>query len=216
MKKFLAVLLISFMVVGISTPSLAFIISKYYWGKGPLKLSKNVVDILEYYFSGGKIGRYAKEQKKRWEPFFMVISPDGKHYSYYSNPYGPDVDVNPHYVGQAKKKCKKKAGQECFVFASGYKIVWQNGINKKRRLTKKEIKAGKTLQILQELGFYGGSITKTTKKEEKKQTKKKQSKKTEQSSDEDIVQKLKDLNEMYKSGALTKEEFEKAKKKLLN
>ena len=49
-----------------------------------------------------------------------------------------------------------------------------------------------------------------------KQTKKKQSKKTEQSSDEDIVQKLKDLNEMYKSGALTKEEFEKAKKKLLN
>ena len=33
---------------------------------------------------------------------------------------------------------------------------------------------------------------------------------------EDVVQQLKDLNEMYKSGALTKEEFEKAKKKLLN
>ena len=32
----------------------------------------------------------------------------------------------------------------------------------------------------------------------------------------DIVQQLKDLNEMYDSGALTKEEFEKAKKKLLN
>ena len=31
-----------------------------------------------------------------------------------------------------------------------------------------------------------------------------------------ITQQLKDLNEMYKSGALTKEEFEKAKKKLLN
>ena len=31
-----------------------------------------------------------------------------------------------------------------------------------------------------------------------------------------IIQQIKDLNEMYKSGALTKEEFEKAKKKLLN
>ena len=52
--------------------------------------------------------------------------------------------------------------------------------------------------------------------EERKQSKKKQSKKTEQSSDEDIVQKLKDLNELYKSGALTDEEFTKAKNKLLN
>ena len=33
---------------------------------------------------------------------------------------------------------------------------------------------------------------------------------------DDIVNKLKDLNELYKSGALTKEEFTKAKKKLLN
>ena len=32
----------------------------------------------------------------------------------------------------------------------------------------------------------------------------------------DIIQQLKDLNEMYKSGTLTKEEFEKVKKKLLN
>ena len=34
--------------------------------------------------------------------------------------------------------------------------------------------------------------------------------------DGDIVQKLKDLEELYKTGVLTKEEFEKAKKKLLN
>ena len=31
-----------------------------------------------------------------------------------------------------------------------------------------------------------------------------------------LTQQLKDLNEMYKSGALTKEEFEKAKKKVLS
>ena len=33
---------------------------------------------------------------------------------------------------------------------------------------------------------------------------------------DDIVQKLKDLNELYGSGAITKEEFEKVKKKLLD
>ena len=32
----------------------------------------------------------------------------------------------------------------------------------------------------------------------------------------DIVQQIKDLKELYDSGSLTKEEFEKAKKKLLN
>ena len=31
-----------------------------------------------------------------------------------------------------------------------------------------------------------------------------------------IVEQLKKLNELYKSGVLTKEEFEKAKKKILN
>ena len=36
------------------------------------------------------------------------------------------------------------------------------------------------------------------------------------SNDEDIVEKLQKLNDLYKSGVLTKEEFEKAKKKILN
>ncbi len=34
--------------------------------------------------------------------------------------------------------------------------------------------------------------------------------------DKDVLKKLKDLNELYKSGVLTKEEFEKAKAKVLN
>ena len=39
---------------------------------------------------------------------------------------------------------------------------------------------------------------------------------TQTDSNNSLSQQIKDLNEMYKSGALTKEEFEKAKKKLLN
>ena len=36
------------------------------------------------------------------------------------------------------------------------------------------------------------------------------------SNKENIVDQLKKLNDLYKSGVLTKEEFEKAKKKILN
>ena len=213
-------MVLGLILTNISTSSFAYTISPAYWGKGPLKLSKNLADTLEYFFSSGKKGRWGKKQKQLWKPFFIVISPDGKHYQMWTNPWNRP-DPNPNYVGKARIKCKKESGQECFVFAQGYKILWDNGINKKKRtLTKKEINAGKTLQILEELGFYGDSVTQTTtettksKKVEKKEKKiKKESKKK---MNDDIVQQLKDLNELYKSGALTKEEFEKAKKKLLN
>ena len=66
--------------------------------------------------------------------------------------------------------------------------------------------------MLKELGFYDGGITET-KKIEKKETKKKT---TQTDNSNDIVQELKDLKELYESGVLSKEEFEKAKKKLLN
>ena len=80
--------------------------------------------------------------------------------------------------------------------------------------------AGKTLQILQELGFYGDSVAQTTtqtttpKKVEKK--KKKIKKESKKKMNDDIVQQLKDLKELYDSGALTEKEYKKAKKKLLN
>ena len=50
-----------------------------------------------------------------------------------------------HYTGQAISSCKKKSGQECYLFASRNTIVWDNGTPyKKRRLKRKDIKAGKT------------------------------------------------------------------------
>ena len=47
----------------------------------------------------------------------------------------------------------------------------------------------------------------------KREVLKKESKKK---TNDDIVQELEALNKLYKSGALTEEEFKKAKKKLLN
>ena len=61
------------------------------------------------------------------------------------------------------------------------------------------------MQILQELGFYDGGTT---------QIKKIEKKSIDYSND--IVQQIKDLTVLYESGVITKEEFEKAKQKLLN
>ena len=182
---------------------------RYKKGEGPLKISKDVADNLEYYFSGGKMGRYAQKQKENWIGELVVISADGKHYSYFVTPTRYKDNTAPgHYTGQAISKCKKISGQECFLFASRNKIVWNNGSDQSsRRLKRKDVKAGKTLQILQELGFYDSGAT---------QTKKKEKKKAKNTDNNDIVKQLKDLEELYKSGTLTKEEFEKAKKKLLN
>ena len=74
---------------------------------------------------------------------------------------------------------------------------------------------------LAKLGFYNNDFldttitSKITKKKETKKVEKKITKKITKS-DSDIVSKLKDLKELLDSGVLTKEEFEKAKKKLLN
>ena len=117
---------------------------------------------------------------------------------------------NQHYAGMAVGDCKKKSGQECYLFANGYRIVWDNGSNKKkRRLKRKDIRAGKTIALLTELGFFDNktsSSTSTQKEVEKKEAE----------ADKDIVKKLKELKELLDSGALSEEEFVKAKKKLLN
>ena len=226
MKKPLGIVVLALLWCNLSFAG-AGITSTYKAGKGPLKVSQNVADILEYFFSGGKMGKYAEKQDEPWKPGLIVIAYDGSEFSYFRHPLRvTDID-SQHYIGLARQDCKKRSGKECFLFASGYRIVWDNGSDKKRRkLKKKEIMAGKTFQILQELGFYDGGITKTKKIEKKKEKKKKKPKITKKketkkkiegtNDDNDVVQQIKDLKELYDSGVLTEEEFTKAKKKLLD
>ena len=166
MKKLLGIIVLGLLWCNLS---FAGVTTGYKFGKGPLKVSQNVADVLEYFFSGGKMGKYAKKQKIHWKPGLIVIAYDGSEYSYIRHPLSVTEVDNKHYVGLARKNCKKKSGKECFLFASGYKIVWDNGSDKKkRRLKKKDIMAGKTLQILQELGFYDDGIIQKKKIEKKK------------------------------------------------
>ena len=218
MKKIIGIIILSILL---SSTSFAGVVGGYKKGKGVLKISKNTANILEYYFSKGKKGAYAKEQKVNWIGELFVISVDGNYYSWFNTPVRYQSNVAPgHYTGKAISDCKKKSGQECYLFASRNKIVWDNGSDKKkRRLKRKDIKAGKTIALLTELGFYDGSTSSSTitpKVIEKKEPKikKKIIKKNSQSND--IVSQLKDLKDLLDSGVLTNEEFEKAKKKLLN
>ena len=212
MKKVIAIIVLGLLCCSLSFASVT---STYKTGKGPLKVTKEVADVLEFFFSGGKMGKWAKKQKFAWKPGLIVIAIDGSEYSYYRHPLSVTQIDSKHYIGLARQDCKKRSGKECFLFANGYKIVWNNGSDKKkRRLKKKDIMAGKTLQILQELGFYDGGITQKKQIEKKKKEKKKETKDT--SSSSNLTKELKELNKLYKEGILTKEEFEKAKKKLLN
>ena len=205
---------IIFLYILFQTNLYAGVTTGYKFGKGPLKLTKHMVNELEFFFSGGTRGAYAEKQKSAWKPGLIAISVDGNTSYMFRHPLHVTQVDSKAYWGIAISNCKKKSGQECYLFANGYKIVWDNGSNKKkRRLKKKDIKAGKTIALLTELGFYdnnASSSTNTPKKVEKKETKKNSV------NDKDIVQKLKDLKELLDSGVLSNEEFEKAKKKLLN
>ena len=211
MKKIIAILAFTlFFSLNLS----AGITTGYKLGKGPLKVTKNTADILEYYFSGGKRGFYAEKQKAPWKPGLIAISVDGAHSSFFRHPLNVNQIDSKHYAGMAIGDCQKKSGKECFLFANSYKIVWDNGTNKKkRRLKSKDIRAGKTIALLTELGFYDGATSNKT--EAKPETTKKKDDKN-SNSDDDIVKKLKNLKELLDSGALTQDEFDKAKKKLLN
>ena len=193
MKKFLGILVLGLLVC--STGNAA----KY--GKGELKLSPSIVDYFIQYIRG----------KGKQFPSGFYVSLDGNSAIYWICSQGPATCMEGDAV-QDILHCERKTGKKCKKFARKRVIKWKNGINKATKINSKwsdnQIEAKLT-----EIGFYGQSSTKkstTTKKIEKK-------KKTSQTDDtRDIVQQLQDLSALYDSGALTKEEFEKAKKEILN
>jgi len=159
LKKILGLILLSLFL---STNLFAGVTTAYKKGKGPLKVTKNTADNLEFFFSGGKKGVYAEKQDIPWKPGLIAISVDGVHNFFFRHPLTVSEVDDKSYGATAIMECKKKSGQECFLFANGYKIVWDNGSNKKKRkLKKRDIKAGKTIALLTELGFYDGSSTST-------------------------------------------------------
>ena len=173
------------------------------YGSGELKLSENAIYEFQRYIQG-KLGK----------PERFFISTDGKTTHWWYCPYS---QCTPMGDTQEAKKCSRRAGGvECKTFAVRRSIKWDNGVDKKA--LKIKFKSKDSIQEIKDkltaLNFYGSSDVKKTKPKTSNYINKKTKQKNKNSSD--LISQLEDLNKLFKSGALTKEEFESAKKKLLN
>lgn len=189
-------------------------------GKGDLQMSPEVLKHFIKYLRN----EYAKT---------FVISPDGKFATY------TICGAKMCSGSSIFKQCKKETGSKCYIFSQRKKqkkiIRWNNvdyifpnehwyynemvkseflkGSNKG---IKKEISDNDIIDILNKFGFISGNLalqeTETETTTSTTLTKKKVEKKTTTSN---ISPELKLIEDMYKSGALTKEEYEKAKNRAL-
>ena len=134
--------------------------------------------------------------QQRDQPRLFLVPTDGSSASWWYCPAG--VNCVPGGATQEISKCERYHKKECAIFAKRRTIKWSNGINKgnKESRFKSKMSANEIKEKLARLGF----LPKTTKTTDSY----------------DVVQQLKSLDKLYKSGALTKEEFERAKKKILN
>ena len=198
MKKLLGII-----VLGLLFGGNAY--SKSYTGEGEVKLSNQVISNFQNYIKLKKI-----EGKKADPGIFMITLDGSKSYYYYCthNLGGGCMNNAGHAEVTA---CKKYTKKECKIFARKRRVIWKNGINDGKgksqfssKMSNSEIK-----DKLASLGFIGDAISSTTNKKKAKITKKK-------SEDKNIVTMLKDLKKLLDDGVISKEEFEKAKKKLLN
>ena len=119
------------------------------------------------------------------------------------------------------KECERATGVLCGVFSIRRSIYWDNGINnmKKKAKFSSKMSDSEIREKLEHLGFIGYSATKKVKKKEiskKTEVTKKKLKEESGNLNLSIAEELKKLNELYKNGVLTKEEFIKAKNILLN
>ena len=165
-------------------------------GMGKISLSDSVIRSFQEYISS-----------RQNKPVKFLVTEDGKDSWGWYCPYS---SCQPTGSAQEEKLCFNRFGRKCSTLAFGRTVRWKNEITKKANLSDKRFSSKDDFATIKEkltkLGLVGHESELNINIEKKKETKR----------DEDIVKKIKDLNDLYKSGALTKEEFTKAKKKLLN
>ncbi len=171
-------------------------------GKGKLQLSEQALGSFIRYIKGDT----SKKGKSAFnKPAVFWVTNDGQSAYWWYCPYSQCSDNSV----EEKKACENAYGKDCSRFARARYVRWNNGINPKgskakfnSKMSDSEIRAK-----LSKLGFYNNNST-TTQKKEKKEL-------VVSSENKTIVEQLKDLSELFKSGAITEEEFKKAKERLL-
>ena len=189
MKK---IILIIFFSVFLCNPSFSVI-----KGKGEVKMSDRALNHFMNYIWGNfdvdisSVEAWATRARNP-KPGMFIMSSDGEWSSAWYCPYSRCTDPGS---SQTVKECERDTGVTCGVFAVRKTIYWDNGINTKTN--KAKINSNWTEDqikfTLVNLGFYEGDT-----------------------STSDMNEDLKDLKKLYDDGVITKKEFEKAKKRLLN
>ena len=192
MKKILSIIVFSFLI---TFPSHA---SKN--GSGELKIQDDMLyAMLEWYWN---------TKNKADRPLGLAITKDGDMIGVSVCParYAGDCikrDLEPlKYCRENTKKYLKRK-ENCWMFAKGRKIVWNNiNIEIPKDSSEEEV-----IEILSKYGFYGDS-------ENSSKSNEATDKIVENSSD--VTEQLKQLKKLLDDGIITQEEFKKAKKKILN
>jgi len=161
------------------------------WGEGELQLTKNMADYFIKFIRG-------KGNKK---PADFYVTLDGTDGTYWYCSHSQCTEGDPV---QDINDCERKTRKKCAKFSWQRTIKWKNDINPAKGKASTISSKWSDAEIyakLTELGFYNNSF----------------SKKSEINTNEgDLVMIIKELKDLLDAGVITKEEFEKAKKKLLN
>ena len=167
-------------------------------GSGELKMSDRAVNNFISYI---KINKEVAGSK----PDSFIISQNGDWSWYWYCAYPQCWQNDKPKI----EECERVTGVICARFAKRRTIFWDNGINTKKNRAKMSSNWSdqKIRDELKRLGFIGDSSTTQTddayisKKDEQKA---------------DIAEQLRQIKKLYDDGVLTKEEFEKAKKMIIN
>ena len=159
------------------------------YGYGDLNLSDFVVNAFIRYVKGG----HTKA------PYLFAVSADGKQYQSYicsaglNNCGGGDERI----LEECDSYSRKNNGTgNCKIFARLRTIKWDNGSSRNKKIKSKWSNA-EIKEKLKEYNLYGPTASKS--KDSQK-----------------MSSQLKELNSLYKSGAITEAEFNKAKNRILN
>ena len=197
------------------------------WGKGELKLSKHTMESVLMYMYGAGNSKYSGNAKRKNDPSIIAISVDGNHSYYFYCPaeYRSTGCNSPNLTKRTINDCEKLSnGSPCFIFAKKRSIVWKNG-GAKLRIKSKDLKSPYVVaKKIQDAGFYDGELSELAginietgqANEESSLTGKKKNSTNSNKESTNIVEELETLTKLYENGSLSKEEFDKAKNKLLN
>ena len=171
------------------------------WGEGELQLTERTAYYFIHYLRG----------KNRSKPADFYVTVDGTDAQYWWCAYGQcELSVDAKNI----QVCEDRTGKKCKKFAYKRMVRWKNGINPRTRKGSTFNGKWSDAEIyakLTELGFYKNNFSKNTNTSTTTNTTTGNT-----TADIDIVSKIKELKKLYDDGFLSLEEFEKAKKKLLN